>query len=70
MESSANRSSSRTHNTSDDHHSVTTGKQTLRLQKAIEKLPSSKRAPENARKESEGGELEVTQEREGLDVYQ
>ncbi|KAI5984606.1 hypothetical protein EDD15DRAFT_2375062 [Pisolithus albus] len=62
MESSANRSSLRTHDTSDDHHSVTTWKQTLRLQKAIGRLPSSKRVLENAHKKSDGGELEVTRE--------
>ncbi|KAI6134329.1 hypothetical protein EV401DRAFT_1348893 [Pisolithus croceorrhizus] len=47
---------------SGDEHSATTRKQTPRLQKAPEKLPSSKRALDNTRKEPEGDELEVTRE--------
>lgn len=47
---------------SGDEHSATTRKQRSHLQKVSEKLPSSKRALDNTRKEPEGDELEVTRE--------
>ncbi|KAI6160335.1 hypothetical protein EDD17DRAFT_832575 [Pisolithus thermaeus] len=51
-----------THDMSGDEHSATTRKQRSHLQKVSEKLPSSKRALDNTRKEPEGDELEVTRE--------